>query len=185
MLKEQTLLLNVIEIITSKYNEILEENKFLVKKLKEKALYDPLTHLLNRDEFFNRLKTKRNFCLLFIDLDNFKEANDTYGHEIGDKILVEFANLLKNFFKGKDLIGRIGGDEFIVAVMDCNKEKVKSILKNLLLEIKNHFKSYNITASIGAGFYPDDNKNIEAVIKIADERMYKIKKSKKNGFCIE
>ena len=187
MLKEQRLLLNIIDKITTEYNEIMEKHNILLKELEKKATYDNLTSLYNRTKFFdtvNQLENK-NICILFIDLDNFKEANDTYGHEIGDKILISFSNLMKKFFKGKDVIGRLGGDEFVVAVLDCNKINIVKILDKFLKVIRSEFKEYNITASIGVSFYPDENKNIKEVLKIADTRMYKVKQKSRNGFCIE
>ncbi len=189
MNKEEQLLLNIIEEVTRRYKEILKEHTILLKQIEKKANEDPLTGLFNRQFFTEKVQSllKNNFhiCIVFLDLDNFKYVNDTYGHEIGDKILLEFTRILKSFFKGKDIIARIGGDEFVVAMIDCNKEEINSVLYKLLNEVKEHFKFYNVTTSIGVTFAPDESKNLKELLKIADKRMYLVKKTGKNGFAID
>ncbi|NPA10751.1 MAG: GGDEF domain-containing protein [Epsilonproteobacteria bacterium] len=185
MNKEEKLLLNILEEITDKYNELLEENAKLVEQITYKADHDILTGVYNRS-FFERhvseyLKNKIPICFIFIDLDNFKFVNDNYGHEKGDEVLLKFSNILKRFFKGKDLISRYGGDEFVVAMVDCQKDKIQNLLHQLLEEIERVFKKYNVSISVGVSFFPSESKNFGDLIRLADERMYIIKKSGKNG----
>jgi diguanylate cyclase (GGDEF)-like protein len=189
MLKEEQLLLNILDEITAKYNELFEENQRLLKELSIKAHYDNLTGVYNRFYFEKELEKllqnqRENICIVFIDIDNFKYVNDNFGHNTGDKLLSEFARELRNFFKGKDLIGRYGGDEFVIAMRECNTKNIKPLLEKLVEEIQQQFKQYQISISIGVSFFPDESKDLNTLIKIADKKMYEIKKTTKNGVKI-
>ena len=189
MLKQQQLLLNILDEITKKYNELFEENKKLIKEISFKAHHDVLTGVYNRYFFEkqvkNFLKTGIDICIVFIDLDNFKYVNDTFGHEAGDKILKKFSQILKDFFKGADLIGRYGGDEFVVAMLECDKKSVKHVLEKLIKKTNEKFLGYNVSISIGVSFFPDESTDVDELLKLADKRMYSIKKSGKNGVNFE
>ena len=189
MNKDQQLLLNILDEITKKYNAVFEENKDLISQMSFKAHHDILTGIYNRNFFEQQveifLQGGVDICFAFIDLDNFKYVNDNYGHEAGDKILIDFTKILKNFFKGADLIARYGGDEFMVAMIECEKTCVKEVLEKLIKKANEKFKKYNIGVSIGVSFFPEESKKFSELIKIADKRMYKIKQSGKNAVCID
>ncbi len=121
-----------------------------------------------------------------IDFDDFKKVNDTLGHQFGDKVLIETANLIKSMLGPKDIIARYGGEEIILYI-DCTKdpngvyERIDSIRKALYNNYISQGKiKKNITASFGLGFYPYDGETLEAVINCADKYLYKAKHVGKN-----
>ncbi|MEO0127097.1 MAG: diguanylate cyclase [candidate division WOR-3 bacterium] len=151
--------------------------------------YDELTGIYNRRFLYywvdneikraNRFATK--FGLIVIDLDNFRDINNNYGHLEGDKVLIEFSNFLKKTVREVDSLVRYGGDEFIVLVPNTDfhglMELAQRILANLnQTEIFNH----KIYCSIGCALYPDDGTNVETLINQADRLMYQAKKEGKN-----
>ncbi len=172
------ILLNILDEVTKRYDEIFKIKESLLEEANYKSTHDLLTHIYNRSYFEKSVKDlmKKDipFCLAFIDLDNFKYVNDTFGHDMGDEILINTANILRKNLKGKDIIGRFGGDEFVVAINECNKECAEHILKKIQEDIKNMFKKYKVTVSIGVAFYPEI-KNYDQLIKAADKKMYEAK----------
>ena len=159
------------------------------------AHHDPLTKLPNRLLLTSRLsqaikRAKREgskIAVLFLDLDRFKEINDTFGHSYGDEILTMVTTRFKIAMREKDTIARIGGDEFIILIEEM--EDVSDI-DQVLLKILNVFKdeimvfqhSFKLTASIGVALYPDDGNNIEDLIKNADAAMYQAKDAGRNTY---
>ena len=171
---------------------------YLLKKFEHQANHDNLTGLPNRKYFVNKFEklkeetdiTKNNIGVIFIDIDKFKLINDNYGHDTGDKVLKNIASRIKNSLKEKDLKARIGGDEFVIALVDLSsKDKVIKVVKRLIGELKKPLfvngKEINISISAGVSFYPDDNKDIETLIKNADTAMYKAKGENDNFFVSE
>ena len=148
---------------------------------------DGLTGVLNRNIFNRILDNKINgrsmFSLIMIDLDYFKEINDTYGHVKGDEALIEIVKILKKSFRKNDLIARYGGDEFCVITDNTDKEELKNIIKRFQNEIdsfnKTKEKEYTLSASVGFNIY--DNKKYktqEEFINSVDQINYKEKKEK-------
>jgi len=174
----------------------------LQNQLKEKqkhfhhlAHHDTLTGLPNRLLFMDRLeqtqlKSKRSgvpFALFFIDLDQFKQINDSVGHNIGDEVLIQTANKLKHCIRSDDTIARLGGDEFTIILAsfshidDVSKiaQKVnRAVQKSMLIDGNN----YHTTASIGISIYPQDATSIESLIRNADSAMFKVKEQGRNSF---
>ena len=152
------------------------------------ANYDPLTQLPNRRLFRDRLeqevrKSNRDhqvFALLYLDLDGFKEINDTLGHNMGDELLVETANRIRSCVRESDTIARLGGDEFTIILPELSAasdaEKIAESLIRILNKpfILDTDQSY-ISASIGITVYPNDAKNVEALLQNADQAMYAAK----------
>lgn len=185
------LLQNMLKAVTKKYDEFIEQQKELLKITYRKATRDPLTGLYNRQFLLDYLekaieKAIRNnskASLIFIDLDNFKCINDSFGHDIGDKILVNFANLLRKYFRKYDIIARLGGDEFVVFTELNNLH----ILNERLDKIRKDFESEpilrkcNLSFSYGITLIPDEAKNIKEIIELADQRMYNQKHRKKTN----
>ena len=151
------------------------------------ATHDHLTNLPNRVSFEQKLidlqKEKKQFALLFIDLDKFKSINDEHGHHVGDKVLKQFAQRMDHFLP---YAARLGGDEFIAIVdyeNEINLEKyLEKILKNI--RIKCQENGQLISASIGISLYPKDSSNMHILKKKADEAMYEAKKRGKNTFVL-
>lgn len=159
------------------------------------ANYDQLTNLGNRRFIYQNLKQVREQChrrnifgaVLLIDLDKFKSINDEYGHDAGDAILIAVAEKLTKEIRGEDIVGRFGGDEFILLINhldtdeEISKEKVLKIVEKLLSEIRTTINFDDLELSIGASigvclFKDNENSNYE-LIKRADIAMYKAKKS--------
>lgn len=125
---------------------------------------------------------KHTFAVAFIDCDNFKTVNDTFGHQLGDKLLFLIADTIKNNIRMSDICARLGGDEFIILFPETDQElslrKIKE-LQNVLLEtIRN--KKYLVTFSIGIVTFVEIPQNVDEMIKQADEMMYAAKKSGKD-----
>lgn len=183
------LLENLLDEITKRYDSFIKEQNEKIEDTLEKATKDPLTDLYNREflsEYAEKaLKENRrkgeSMALIFLDLDNFKSVNDNYGHEEGDQVLKNVANILKNSFRDHDLIIRYGGDEFIV-LAQLNRAEISdlnSVLISLKERVEENFKKYGISISYGTAINPLETDNLKDLIHLADQRMYKQKKDKK------
>ena len=196
------LLLNLLEEISERYDEILQENRRLLKELHKEATTDQLTGLLNRRALLEVLKRevarvvrsdKDTLCLCFLDLDNFKKINDTYGHIEGDKVLKKVAEILKKSLRLYDIVGRWGGDEFVLGIVNCeyynNPQMCKRcpVYTRIAQEIRKLGKEYNIPldASCGGVKIPKETTSLDEALKIADKRLYDVKKSGKGNLKVE
>lgn len=152
------------------------------------GLHDALTELPNRLLFEQRLgygliQAKRHgwkLAILFIDLDKFKYINDTYGHQIGDKVLMLVANRLKVFVRGEDTVSRWGGDEFVCILLNVNLEAdVISLAEKIVAHIAEECEFdgivLSISATIGIAIYPQDGETADILFKNVDRAMYKSK----------
>ena len=159
------------------------------QKIRQLAQTDHLTGLANRSalskflkhEFARVERTGTKVACLYFDLDKFKPINDTYGHLMGDFVLVEIAKRLRETARKTDCTARIGGDEFVVVITDVeNKEHIKRALTRLINAIEAPIISevgmLNISASVGYAVYPDNAKSLDELLKKADEQMYKQKR---------
>jgi diguanylate cyclase (GGDEF)-like protein len=165
--------------------------KILFEKVKQFAYYDSLTGLPNRKLFMETLNRtileKNKFSVIFLDMDKFKNINDTYGHDIGDKFLIQVSKRLKNVITKDDMVARLGGDEFVIlqlnidSKLDCVKVAQK-ITKVLDKPINVGNITLYTSASIGVAIYPDDGQDKNILLKNADTAMYKAKELKKNKF---
>ena len=157
--------------------------------LSHQASYDSLTGLPNRALFQDRLKqsiykSSRNnekFALFFIDLDKFKDVNDTYGHEYGDKLLVKVAKRLSSILREDDTLARLGGDEFIVIMNNLKEFHGASVLAQKILDILEvpvevDGEELFISCSIGISLYPQDSRSETELLKFADIAMYRSKR---------
>ena len=152
------------------------------------AKFDELTKLPNRraikTRFDNKVNSNSEFALVMLDIDNFKEINDKYGHDIGDKILQYFAPKLNKFNNDSDLVARYGGDEFIFILKVKSKKsfekKISSIEKLFSnpININNH--QIEVFVSLGISIYPTDANNFDEMFKNADEALYAAKKTRGN-----
>ncbi len=191
----------------------ITELKQSQEKIKTLAYYDSLTNLPSRPLFMNLLhheikRAKRNgklMAVFFLDLDGFKNINDTFGHSAGDELLVSVGNRLKRHFRQSDTIGRlggvigsvhpttyehfarIGGDEFTLITPNVSDKKFTTTIAEKILNLfKKPFQIADreifISTSVGIALYPDNGKNVETLIKNADTAMYKAKELGKNTF---
>ena len=155
---------------------------YLANFLAEMAIKDEITGLYNK-RFFEFLIDKYEnsdyeIGVLFIDLDNFKEINDTYGHYMGDVILKKVGEIIKNSIRDIDYAFRYGGDEFVILLF-TSKDVLKIVSKRIFEKINSiEVNGIKVSASMGAAHYKTDANSLKEVIKIADEKLYKAKKEK-------
>ena len=174
----------------------ITERKHMEQQMFYHASYDSLTGLPNRRMLNNHIreeiaKAERgnySVAVLFIDLDRFKEVNDSLGHEIGDCLLVEAAQRIRSCIRTSDTVARLGGDEFIV-ILPCAGEipPLERVASSILVALAQPFHfgyeySAYISASLGIAVYPQDAKEVEALIGCADQAMYAAKESGCNSF---
>ncbi|MHB1110854.1 MAG: EAL domain-containing protein [Devosia sp.] len=159
------------------------EAKDRINKL---AYYDTLTGLPNRallrdqiEDAFRNARPDRKMAFLFLDVDNFKNVNDTLGHSVGDELLVEIARRLREQLRPGDMVSRHGGDEFVMMLDDCDADRAAmtadGILDALLKPVYIDGMSLPVTASIGISLYPEDGADSDTLLKNADAAMYQAK----------
>ncbi len=173
----------------------ISEKKKEEEAIAKQANFDVLTQLQNRRMFLIRLeqeiarsrRSKVPFALLFIDLDHFKEVNDSMGHEMGDLVLIEASQRIKSHIRESDMVSRFGGDEFTVILPDIRstigiEHTAQSIIRALSLPLEIDSHQIYISASIGIAIYPNDADDVNELLKNADQAMYQAKKSGRNRF---
>lgn len=173
----------------------ITEQKYAEQRALHAAQHDPLTGLPNRTivyEFGSKLinsavRHRKCLAVLFFDLDRFKPINDTYGHEIGDRMLQEVAHRLRNSLRSGDVIGRIGGDEFVAILDDVRSESdVGLAARNLLTVLREPYHvdtlELRTSPSIGISLCPHDGTDIDVLIRHADAAMYQAKANGRNTF---
>lgn len=171
----------------------ITQKKFNEEKIKKLAYYDDLTELPNRMHFIEMINdriTKASlkaeaFAILFIDLDSFKLINDSYGHTIGDEVLIHVAYRLKTLFDQGVTVSRFGGDEFAIIVDNINNENdVLKIAKDVHILLQEPFliedHVFYLSTSIGISIYPVDGQTADELLKNADTAMYKAKEEGRN-----
>ena len=167
------------------------ENK---KKFEYLSQTDQLTGLYNRHKLHEVFTSEINrsnrfeeiFGIILLDIDLFKNVNDTYGHNIGDLVLKEISNILKDNIRVSDTLGRWGGEEFLIVIPQIDIEGAKILAEKLRKEIENHHFSTagKLTASFGLAYYrKGDDEN--SIVKRADEALYKAKELGRNTIVIE
>lgn len=177
-----------------KSNEQLEE---LNSQLYEFATIDSLTGLYNRRHFLelaqkellHQQRRGLHAVILMLDIDHFKEVNDTYGHAAGDEALAAVAGIFKDYFRDYDIVGRLGGEEYAMMLVDCDLDAATDIADRLRLKIedipvvyKEH--SINLTASIGISKVIREDSKVDDVINRADKALYQAKENGRNRVCL-
>ena len=174
----------------------LAQKASLEKHLKYLASTDPMTELLNRRAFFDisdkemltaNSRNQELSCLI-VDIDHFKVINDTYGHDIGDRVISTIAKLMIENTRTVDYIGRIGGEEFAILMPNTDMESAYQISDRLRENISKHKmildnKAIQITISIGLSYLTDKDKNIHTLLKRADTALYEAKENGRNQVC--
>ncbi|HTP64361.1 MAG TPA: EAL domain-containing protein [Geobacteraceae bacterium] len=168
--------------------EDISSRKEAEEKIHRLAYFDPLTGLPNRGMFLDRLRQalalahreEHKVCLVFLDLDNFKDVNDTYGHDFGDKLLREVADRLAGSMRESDTLARLGGDEFVViftsvTCMESTAAAVQRLVSLFSMPFIIEGRKIYSSASIGIAIYPDDGPDMENLLKCADAAMYHAK----------
>ena len=169
------------------YNDIYELNEANKAMLMHKATHDPLTGIMNRGAFDSLKdllqKSPQPMALLLVDIDHFKSVNDTYGHEMGDRVLQKVGQLLKNSFRSEDYAARIGGDEFVVLLNDF-KEEHRSVISLKLGKMLEQLQETSdglpqVTLSVGVAFSKQGYS--DTIFNQADKALYAMKEAGRNG----
>lgn len=184
-----------ISLLESEFNNMLDALEDSQERIIYQSHYDELTNLPNRNYFYRQTKQlliqgkhcNRTAAILFIDIDKFKNINDSLGHEIGDKVLKIVGDRLKDILPNDSIVSRIGGDEFIVLLSNIQAGKTEEVVaRRIIRAIKQPFcindKQILITASVGISLYPDDGTDVETLINNADVAMHGVKKERNSSF---
>ncbi len=170
----------------------------MFEQTQEDSLTDPLTGLPNRRSMFVHLsrelaraeRLKSEVALIVMDVDGFKEINDTYGHNVGDHALREVATALQGALRPYDLCVRYAGDEFIVVLADCSREAADAKRRELQARIAEiqldarAGKRIALAVSAGASVFPEDGGSYEALLADADQRMYRDKAARRGHLTV-
>ena len=125
----------------------------------------------------------RRVAIGMVDLDNFKQLNDTFGHIVGDEFLKNMSKNLSSILRAGDIISRTGGDEFAIQIMMNKVEDLEFVSDRILKAVSQTAQDMKVTCSLGWAIYPDDGKNVETLIALADRALYEAKK-RKNSYKI-
>ncbi len=180
------------------YAAIAIDNARSVERIQELTITDDCTGLYNARHLYKTLEAEvyrsarfsYEFTVLFIDLDHFKQVNDTHGHLIGSKLLAEIGYTIKSHLRLIDYAFRYGGDEFVVLLPQTGKESGLVVARRLLDSFRNskflkdEGLNLNVRASIGLAAYPDDAKSAHEIIRQADEMMYEVKNSSRDNIAV-
>ncbi len=174
---------------------VIRRVSFQAKQLADQAMYDPLTGLPNRSLLHDRLEQEieiskrehKSFGVLLMDLDRFKEVNDTLGHDVGDELLREVGRRLIETVRDEDTVARLGGDEYVVLIHNLDPKGASFIANKVLAALDKPFhwqnQSIDIGASLGLSFYPSQCDDASSLLRCADIAMYVAKRSG-NGYAL-
>ena len=185
------LLQNMLEEVTKKYDYFILKQEQMLKHTYEMATKDKLTGLYNRQyledysqQAFDRMQRHQHvLILIFIDIDNFKYVNDTFGHDEGDAVLKEVSKIFHDSFRKYDVVVRYGGDEFIVLLEEKKYDEatLKTLLEKMVQRVEESLLEFKVSASYGCATAPHEAQELQKLISIADERMYAHKRAKKSA----
>jgi diguanylate cyclase (GGDEF)-like protein/PAS domain S-box-containing protein len=173
----------------------ITEYKMAQERVRHLAYYDQLTGLPNGSLMRNRAnhlisssqRERREFSLLFIDLDNFKNVNDSLGHHVGDLLLQSIAGRLRSSVREMDTVARLGGDEFVVLLPDVGPDGAQRVARKIIGQVTNSYgiELYKIamTTSVGISVFPRDGADVEALLKNAELALYQAKAKGKNDYA--
>jgi putative two-component system response regulator len=174
----------------------IDEEKKTASALLQRAEQDPLTKLFNNgtarnyaEKYLRAFPLGARCALIILDLDNFKQINDQHGHMFGDSVLVNTANEIKKLFRSRDIIARIGGDEFLILMKDVAdhalvKERCQQLVDSIHKLLNKDSLSYNSSCSIGIAFAPIHGVTYDILFQHADQALYTAKKHGKNCYAI-
>jgi diguanylate cyclase (GGDEF)-like protein len=183
-----------LNLIATLFEDITESRK-AEQQIQKMAYFDTLTGLPNRALFYDRInqaiaranRDRTGLAVLFLDLDHFKNINDTLGHSVGDQLLTEASQRLSRHIRSNDTLARLGGDEFVVLITHLGDQlNTAYVAQKLIDTIREPFfiigKELHITASVGIALFPDDGNGAETLLKHADMAMYFSKESGRNAY---
>ncbi|HXS28335.1 MAG TPA: diguanylate cyclase [Steroidobacteraceae bacterium] len=176
----------------ARFASLAVERRGLYKQLSFRAQYDSLTNLLNRASLYERLGslaregTPSSFALVYLDLDSFKEINDTFGHAAGDTVLQHVAQQIASAVRKTDVVARIGGDEFVAVLPGVSEYReaerlAQAVAAAIAAPIELDGGRSSVGVSLGISRYPIDGEDADALLKVADESMYAMKLSHRSS----
>jgi diguanylate cyclase (GGDEF)-like protein len=180
------LLLGLIYLFMSRLIKKLEEARQTIEKI---AITDELTDLFNRrhilsrfaEEFEKVKRLKNNVSCIMADIDNFKAINDSYGHLVGDQVLKVISHRIRNTVRAYDILGRYGGEEFLIIMPDTKLEEARGLAERIRTRVKEApVNNATITLSLGVVCIQEDDRSLDEIIRRADQNLYKAKKSGKD-----
>ena len=191
-------LLMIIMLRSAKQSrDIMLENIDMTQSLHYRATHDGLVGLLNRDEFHNMyLKDAATVqqtgiikSMIFIDLDNFKNLNDTCGHQEGDKALIKIGDIIRSSIRKSDFAARFGGDEFMIMIKSDSIAEAQFVARKILTKIyqfqnESNHATLKLGASVGIGYSLDPTVSYESLLKAADQACYQAKRDNKGSICL-
>ncbi len=165
----------------------------LYEEMRRLATTDDLTTVYNRRHFLERLQNEIDrarryglvFSVMFLDIDNFKDLNDSYGHQVGDRVLAELGSILKHWARSSDIVARYGGEEFVVLLPMTEKPKALIAAERLRSKIQHHtfYRRKKLTVSVGVASFPEDGEEVDLLLGHVDEALYMAKKTGRNRAC--
>ncbi|MBQ1291405.1 MAG: diguanylate cyclase, partial [Lachnospiraceae bacterium] len=175
-----------LRFVARTYNSVLQENREAHEKLRHEASHDALTGLFNRGAYDLMMESvdAEHIALIILDVDYFKQFNDTYGHAVGDRVLQRVADILRHSFRSVDVLCRIGGDEFAVIMTRVNSSMSQLVMNKikkaaeLLANPKDDLPP--VTLSVGIAFADRENPQGD-IFKDADTALYRVKEAGRNG----
>ncbi len=181
--------MRIISIIASHLSTAID-NTFKYEETEKLAVTDGMTGMFNYRYFMNRLREELDrskllnipLSIIMIDIDYFKEINDTYGHMVGDRIIRELADLLRSIVRKGDIVTRYGGDEFFVILPGSSKTFTLKLAKRIMNKVTDFdfAEHINITLSLGTVSYPDDANTMDSLLRWVDDALYSAKKKGRN-----
>lgn len=186
----------VLRVSNQRLEDEVHEREQAERELELLVTHDSLTGLANRTGSSDYLENLIRGCddnesqvaLLFLDLDQFKDINDSLGHQLGDQLLCEIPRRLAGVLRDRDFVGRHGGDEFLIAVVRDSREQVEQLAANILRSMDGGFAVEEhrlfISASIGIAFYPESGRTVSELIQNADTALFKAKNAGRNQFAV-
>lgn len=181
--------LRLLTLIGSQAAAILQR-VLMYEEMSRLAITDELTGLYNRRHFATRLQEEQararrhgqSFSLLFLDIDDFKRINDTYGHVLGDRVLADLGKLLQKWARSSDLLARFGGEEFVVLLPMTDIHQALTAAERLRAAVAEHSfpRRKRLTVSVGVASYPTDADSIDELLRMADQALYQAKRMGRN-----
>ena len=174
----------------------ITQQKEAEERIRHLAYFDPLTGLPNRTLLAERSNmsinsARRNggsLAVIFLDMDHFKNVNDSLGHGVGDELLVDFSRRLRGLLSEQDTVSRLGGDEFLLIVNDVRAEQAQALAQTVLDMAAKPFQidpyELSVTLSVGIAMFPEHGQDFETLYQRADAAMYRAKKSGRNQYCL-
>lgn len=176
------------------YRQNIDAEKQREHKMQTLAQTDEMTGLLTKTATQRRIEkilsenNKTKYAFFIFDIDNFKQANDRFGHVFGDGVIQEFVAVLREYFKEEDIVGRVGGDEFAAFLSITEEIKIKNLCRVLSAALNRLYtedgKSWRISASIGVALAPKDGTDFASLYRHADAALYETKRRGKNGYTL-